>query len=165
MDRRSVGRWLALGLGIGLSVGAGAASARAQAMPAAGTSTTSAGAMGWMSNPYMNPYANPYLNPMFNPYVAQAGMTPGNAGLYFYAAQQMSGGLGSGRLSGVRPAPGSTTTTGKPAQTAATTKETAHTSNTPGAGASRYFNRNFATSAGPPRYYNRQTRQHPSTSH
>jgi hypothetical protein len=164
MERQPVGRMLALGLGLGLILGPGAMRARAQNAGAVASTAGSTSSLSWMSNPALNPYANPYLNPMFNPYAAQVGMTPGNAGLYFYAAQQMTGGIGSGRLSGVRPAPGTAPAQKTAAHTPETTRETPHTSNTPGAGASHYFNRNFATSAGPPRYYNRQTRQHPSNS-
>src|SRR5690242_16903078 len=52
---------------------------------------------------YGNPYANPYANPFLNPYMTQVPVQ-GNPALYFLAAQQQNGGIGSGRLSGTRPA-------------------------------------------------------------
>ena len=46
---------------------------------------------------------NPYTNPFLNPYATQFPMSGSDAALSFLAAQQATGGLGSGRISGVRP--------------------------------------------------------------
>jgi hypothetical protein len=159
MGRRSVREALSLGFGIGLWLAVCAGGARAQGV--AGMS-----GVGFTANPspstLQNPYLNPYMNPYFNPYMTQAAQTPGQAALYFYAAQQMTGGLGSGRLSGVRPAPGDASARKTTAHASTATKETPHGSNTPGAGASRYFNRSFAAVPTPSHYYNRQSRQLPT---
>jgi hypothetical protein len=106
-----------------------------------------------MSAMYANPYANPYLNPFLNPYMTQGAPIYGNPALYLFAAQGANGGIGSGQLSGVRHRPASAA----PAQTP---KEKRRASDTPGGGASRYFNRGFAPSprGGTSRYYNRQSR-------
>lgn len=165
MDRRGVSRVLALGIGLCLGPGLLAPAARGQETGGGPTAVSNPASAGWLSNPMMNPYANPYLNPAMNPYSAQAGMTPGNAGLYFYAAQRLSGGLGSGQLSGVRPAPGAAAgpavQRGGTARVPATVRETPRTSSVPGANASRFFNRSAQASAGPPSYYNRNTRHFP----
>jgi hypothetical protein len=52
-----------------------------------------------------NPFANPALNPYLNPYMTAQPMTPQASLLYFMAAQRATGGIGSGRISGVRPGP------------------------------------------------------------
>jgi hypothetical protein len=116
------------------------------------------------ANPFMNPYANPFLNPM----MTQTPVSPGNAALYFLAAQQMSGGIGSGRISGSRPAPGAGRNgakggPGTQANGGPNTPATRGASNRPGALAARYFDQNFpTTNSGPKRYYDRQTRQFPA---
>src|SRR5258708_2845058 len=98
----------ALGLGLVLS---GSGTALAQFGGASTGSTTGmatgGGTVGLNANPFMNPYANPFINPYMAAYgmQSQSQMAPGNAALYFFAAQQMSGGIGSGRLSGTRPGP------------------------------------------------------------
>jgi hypothetical protein len=56
--------------------------------------------------PVANPFANPYLNPYLNPTMTAQPMTPEASLLYLMAAQRATGGIGSGRISGVRPGPG-----------------------------------------------------------
>jgi hypothetical protein len=104
---------------------------------------------------YANPYANPYTNPFLNPYMTQQPIQ-GNAALYFFAAQQQSGGIGSGRLSGSRPA-------AKPAQPQPVADERRITDR-PGAGAAGYFNRGYQPAAGASRYFNRASRYNRSNS-
>src|SRR5260221_694055 len=102
-------RWArGLGLGIVLGVGgslSGGRPALGQFLPGGGglgaSPTAATGAMS--GNPFLNPYANPLINPALN---QQQSMTPANAALYFFAAQQATGGIGSGRMSGARPGPG-----------------------------------------------------------
>lgn len=151
MERRRWQKVLTLGaLGLGL----GMTPVRAQAQSGVGSQTTTSTGVGML-----NPYTNPMMNPFLNPYMAASGQTAvGNPALYFMAAQQMNGGIGSGRLGG--PNAGM-----KPAakdKTAESRRE--GTANSPGAGASRYFNRATPTnlSASTGRYYNRQTKHFPS---
>ena len=89
---------------------------------------------------------NPYTNPFLNPYATQYPMTGSDAALSFLAAQQATGGLGSGRLSGVRPAgrEGGGRRSPRPNTTAV-----------PGAAASRYFNRGLPAPGGSRGHYNR----------
>ena len=47
------------------------------------------------------------MNPFLNPYAAlYAPASTQNAALYYFAAQQSMGGIGSGQMSGTRPRPG-----------------------------------------------------------
>jgi hypothetical protein len=101
-------------------------------------------APGAFSNPYMNPYTNPFLNP----YATQYPMSGSDAALSFFAAQQATGGLGSGRISGVRPS-------GRDGAAAVTAQAPDGTTAVPGASASRYFNRGLPASSGPRAHYNR----------
>jgi hypothetical protein len=97
---------------------------------------------------YANPYTVPALNPFMNPYAAlYAPANPQNAALYFFAAQQSMGGIGSGQLSGTRPR----------AQVAAASAVPAdrRVSDTPGSGAARYFNRPVRGGTVPNGHYNR----------
>jgi hypothetical protein len=120
------------------------------------------GMMGGAATPYgamyANPYANPYLNPFLNPYMAQTPTSAGNAALYLFSAQQANGGIGSGRISGVRPGPSAA-----PAPAAAASNR--RVSDTPGASAARYFSRGTPAGAGLGRYYNRQGRHYPNSGH
>ncbi|MFO0910351.1 MAG: hypothetical protein U0794_18735 [Isosphaeraceae bacterium] len=109
-----------------------------------------------------NPFTNPYMNPFMNPYAGEAisnnGVTPSQAAMYFLAAQQANGGIGSGRLSGTRPDPAAAR-----GKAAGTTPEPRRTdANTPGSTASHYFNRSFVSQMGTRRLYNRQNGQYPS---
>ncbi len=127
---------------------------------AAGTQQN-AGTMG-MLGMAGNPYANPMLNPLTNPYMTQTGISSGNAALYFIAAQQMGGGIGSGKLGGPNASRGQT-----PASAAAASKANENGTrptgaNTPGATASRYFGRTTPKSAGTSQYYARQSRYFPN---
>jgi hypothetical protein len=128
-------------------------SARAQ-QPAGGAGAALMPQYGGM---YANPYANPYTNPFLNPYMTQ-GQIQGNAALYFFAAQQANGGIGSGQLSGTRPA----RRAAAPAPPPRAQDDTRRATDIPGAGAAGFFNRSYrpATSVG--RYYNRTGRYHPS---
>ena len=101
-------------------------------------------APGVFTNPYMNPYTNPFLNP----YATQYPMSGSDAALSFFAAQQATGGLGSGRLSGVRPA-------GREGAVAVAPRTPNATTAVPGAAASRYFNRGLPATGGPRGHYNR----------
>jgi hypothetical protein len=47
------------------------------------------------TNPYANPYMNPAMNPYLNPYMTQVSTNQANALMYFMAAQQARGGIGS----------------------------------------------------------------------
>jgi hypothetical protein len=120
-----------------------------------------------------NPYFNPYTNPFMNPYMAQGQVSPGNAALYFLAAQQMNGGIGSGRLGGPRATGALGTNAARPGAAIANANADRSgagqagaagrgASNRPGASAARYFARDYpASAAGPGRYYNRDGRHFP----
>jgi hypothetical protein len=178
MLRRSRREVLGLmGVGLGLCLGVEASLARAQVGGAAGTGSTLPGAQGsaGMAAMYANPYTNPYTNPFLNPYMAQGQTTPGNAAVYFFAAQQASGGIGSGRIGGpnsVLNARGAGSRTGNGTGVGVAGREetggrTRRASDVPGAGASRFFNRGTAAGAiNAPvatHYYDRQTRHFPNS--
>jgi hypothetical protein len=120
--------------------------AEASAQSARGTARTSpmAGTPGAFANPYMNPYTNPFLNP----YATLYPMSGQDAALSFLAAQHANGGLGSGRISGVRPS-------GRDGGLAVAPPAPNGTTAVPGAAASRYFNRGLPASSGPRAHYNR----------
>ncbi len=165
MRRRTWRGILALGFGLGL------VPARAQAQlfggggapapPSGGAAllgSTQAG--GGTSGMYGNPYMNPMMNPYTNPYLATQGpVTPGNTAMYFFAAQAMKGGLGSGQIGGPN-ARGPARGDSAPKPIAEVARPTG--ANTPGATASRYFNRNAPANPGAARYYGRQSRHFPN---
>lgn len=101
------------------------------------------------SGMYSNPYANPYANPFLNPYMTQ-GQVNGNAALYFLAAQQANGGIGSGRISGVRPGP-------RVPVPAPAPPDDRRVTDIPGGTAARYFNR-ASQPTGASRYFHRAGR-------
>jgi len=90
-----------------------------------------------------NPYLNPYLNPYINPAATQRPISAGDAALYLYSANAARGGIGSGRLSQVRPA----APRAKPA-------EMPDGASVPGAGAARFFNPGPVNVNGAGRYFN-----------
>ena len=161
---------LALGLlsfGLGLApVGARAQLFGGPAVPPSGgaamlgassaNTTMGGGAMGMYGNPYMNPMTNPYMNPFL---MSQAsGTSSGNPALYLFAAQQMNGGMLSGRIGG--PNAGKSAT--KPAVTTPADAARGTGANTPGGMASRYFSRSTPANPGTARYYGRQSRYYPN---
>jgi len=136
---------LGRGVGVGVAYPYGSSGLGGGLSPNANT-PPSAGAPGFYSNPYSVPTMNPFLNPYAALY---APATPQNAALYFFAAQQSMGGIGSGQLSGSRP----------PAAAAAPAHSPIpadrRVSDTPGAGAARYFNRPIKGGGVPEGRYNR----------
>lgn len=170
MGRRTRRGILALGVGLGVGLGWAPAGAKAQlfgggappAPPSGGAALVGAApATTGMSGMYGNPYMNPMMNPYTNPYMATQGpVTPGNTAMYFFAAQAMNGGIGSGKIGGPNargPARGDAAA--KPAAADAARPTGA---DTPGATASRYFNRNLPVNTGASRYYGRQGRYFPN---
>ena len=112
-----------------------------------------------MTSPYgtnpglsANPFANPYANPFLNPAMTQTQMAPGSAALYFFAAQQANGGIGSGQISGSRPPSRSN----RPVATPTPEPDAGQRpTDTPGGGAAHYFNRGLKPVERTGRYYNR----------
>jgi hypothetical protein len=111
-----------------------------------------------------NPYAVAALNPFLNPYASMtAPASPTNAALYFFAAQQSMGGIGSGQISGARPRPASATAT---APAPAPSRSDRRVSDMPGSGAARYFNRGVVPRGGTPeRHYNRYGNYYSANGH
>jgi hypothetical protein len=110
------------------------------------------------SGMYANPYAMPMMNSFLNPYASlYAPANPQNAALYFLAAQSSSGGIGSGQISGSRPLPG--------AQAAAPAPHARRVSDSPGAGAARYFNRTVKGGNVPNGHYNRYGNYYSANGH
>ena len=140
------GRRLALTLA--LSCGAAPRLAQAQAAPTG----VGGGGSAPYAGMYANPYANPYTNPFLNPYMTQQPIQ-GNAALYLFAAQQQTGGIGSGRLSGARPDPRAA----KPAAPQPVA-DNRRATDRPGAGASQFFDRSYQPAVGAGRYFNRASR-------
>jgi hypothetical protein len=137
--------WAHLVLAVAAAGGAAwPADASAQLARGAARTPPVARPQGAFANPYMNPYTNPFLNP----YATQYRMSGSDAAFSFLAAQQATGGLGSGQISGVRPSVGGGTAALAPQGPPSTTA-------VPGAAASRYFNRALPATAGPRGHYNR----------
>jgi hypothetical protein len=108
-------------------------------------SNSGTGASGMYANPYSMPMMNPFLNPYASLY---APANPQNLALFYLAAQSNNGGIGSGQISGTRPRPG--------AQAAAPAPHVRRTSDAPGSGAARYFNRTVQGGGSAPKgQYNR----------
>jgi len=141
-----LGRRIVLALALGWGVAPQSASAQAMG-PGANTPLGSAPYAGM----YANPYANPYTNPFLNPYMTQQPIQ-GNAALYLFAAQQQTGGIGSGRLSGSRPAPHAVQ------PVAPDPSDDRRITDRPGAGAAGYFNRGAQPRVSPNQYFNRASR-------
>lgn len=120
------------------------AGASAQLARGAARTSPMTRAPGGLANPYMNTYTNPFLNP----YATQYPMSGTDAALSFFAAQQAAGGLGSGRLSGVRPS-------GREKSVAIAPGTPNATMAVPGAAASRFFNRSQPAGDGPRGHYDR----------
>ena len=101
---RFEGRWfVAIAVVCGVSAAREADAQLARGAGAGrGTGAAPASPLGTAPGLYANPYSNPYANPFLNPYIAQYPSTASNAALFFLAAQQATGGIGSGQLSGVR---------------------------------------------------------------
>jgi hypothetical protein len=99
-----VGKIRTIGLGL-LTLACASTEAWAQLNPQAQANVPAASSAGGY---VQSPYANPYMNPLFNPFSANASMDKTAVGYYAFQMQQANGGLGSGKLSGVRPgrAPG-----------------------------------------------------------
>jgi hypothetical protein len=179
MRRRSGALLLALALGLGLApvpakaqlsgIQPGTASGGANGgyvSPSATALNPGAAGMGMMNaNPYMNPYANPFLNPYLMQ--TQQPMSAGNAALYLFAAQQINGGIGSGRIGGPRAGQNaSAQARGAAPARLQVASESPRSANRPGAGASHYFpmppTQTNPVNANVNRYYNRQTRHFPT---
>jgi hypothetical protein len=125
--------------------------ADAQPPPSATGGGSGTGFSGMSANPYLNPYLNPFLNPMMTQ--SAQPMKPTDALLYMYAAQQAGGGIGSGRISGVRPGGARA---GQPTATPAyEPDETQRVTDVPGGGAAGFFNRGQAHPQRTGRFYNR----------
>jgi hypothetical protein len=128
MRARHGGAWAAIAVALGASV-SGAFGQQAAGRPVASALLTPLGAPG-AGNPFADPLASPYGNPYLNPYLN--GSVPPDLALgAILTARNARGALGSGVISGTRPAPGAAQPTGRAARSRAL----------PGEGAERYFGR------------------------
>jgi hypothetical protein len=109
-------RWAALAVAAACLVPAGAATAQVQGAGAA-TSTANQSAQGLSSALFGQAAPTPFT-PYLNPYLMQ--MSPGNQDYlaYMYLNNLRNGGIGSGVISGTRPAPGVTAGSTRPGQEA-----------------------------------------------
>jgi hypothetical protein len=105
----------------------------------------------------LNAAGNPYMNPFLNPYMAQFPMSGSTATMYFMLSQSANGGIGSGQLSGVRPA--ASTSIARTTQARRTRQ-----SELPGGGAARYFNRGPQPGGIASTHYNRVGSYYPNNS-
>ncbi len=122
-----------------------------------GSALGQVGASGTTANPFATPYANPFMNP-YAAALSQQPLDTGTMALYFMAARQAGGGVGTGIPSGTRQAPAGLSIEHRFADNKHPTG-----SNVPGALASRYFNRTTtAITPGARHYYNRQARSLPT---
>jgi hypothetical protein len=121
----------------------------------AGAGVAGASTAGMTGNPYAVPSMNPFLNPYASMY---APASPTNAALYFFAAQQSMGGIGSGQISGTRPGPAS-------APARSPIPDDRRVSDTPGAGAARYFNRSVKGGGIPNHHYSRYGNYYSANGH
>ena len=134
-----------LGLGLVILASAWVVPSRAMAQLAPPPSQSSGvPSASMMANPYLNPYLNPYINPL----ATQQPANGKNALLYMYAANSANGGLGSGRISGVR---GGAAAKPKVA-------EMPNSVSQPGGGAARFFNPGPVNAARSGSFYNRRNR-------
>ncbi len=165
MDRK-------IGWGLGLAVAgmlAGAVESRAQQVPAGAAGVAARGAY---ANPipagqaYGAAYANPYTSPAFLPYMNPAmaidpKQAPDAALWYLLQQQRASGGIGSGRLSGVaqaeegRPAPDPAAPQRPLTQRSTPAAFMPRSAATPYGAADRYFMRAQPSRTTAGRYYNR----------
>jgi hypothetical protein len=135
----------------GPPTGAAGVGAATGATPFGGAAVSS------LMNPLMNPYVNPYGA------TAQQQMTAGSAALYFLAVNRASGGIGSGQIGGPQAGqrPGRTAERGPVGAVATSAAPRPSGPNVPGAGASRYFNRDYPANPSPRAYYNRPNAHYP----
>jgi hypothetical protein len=106
-----------------------------------------------MSNPFMNPMASPLL------YGSMFPMTQQQAGVMMLAGQAQMLGIGSGQLSGVRPA--GISSGGVRARQMQTVAGARGTTRQPGGLAARYFNRTSQRPRIPQGFYNRPNQHYP----
>ena len=176
--RSSRGLWTGAVVVVGILLGGRGAVAQMGNTP--GSTATSGGQAGSPSTMPMavQMYGNPMMNPYLNPYAAtQLRGTSPDAALYFYSANQMNGGIGTGVISGTRSAPGvaaGSTPSGmtKPPGLSKPTNasnrpmgsrpvvlrpaaEMPMATAVPGASAAKYFGRSNRTGEGAAAYYNR----------
>jgi hypothetical protein len=162
-----LGTGTGMGMGMGMGMGGMGLMPMMSAMnPSASLSPTDAAALGMQGSGNglgMNPMNGAFMNPMAAPYLMGYPMSTNQIGAMMMMNQMGSSGLGSGQLSGVRPAAGQQrgrTKQQPPAKTRGTTT-------TPGGLASRYFNRTVSVnrptnvSRIPQNYYTRQNRYYP----
>ncbi len=165
-------RWSMVAV-VWLSVAPGGASAQATSpIPAAGgyANPIPAGASAY-TTAYANPYTSPAFNPYLNPYMTAVPISPDLGLLYMLGAQNARGGLGSGRISGVRSAEEGTDrhqpysvppTMGRASRPLSTgAARMPYTLAHPTAGAERYFQRVPDRGASAANYYGRSVRRIP----
>ena len=106
-------------------------------------------------------YANPYVNPFMSPFAAQnvTSMNRNDLGLYLYAAQQGSMGIGTGRISGTRSDPRAAAS--KPSREISMPLA----SQVPGGNAASYFQRGAPANRQNSRYFQRQNSHFLSNGH
>ncbi len=109
----------------------------------------------------VNAFNNPYMTPML--YGSMYPMTQNQIGWMMLANQAQMTGIGSGRLSGVRPAGGSSTAAAS-ARATASSGARRPTSGMPGGLATRYFNRKSPNTRYPRTYFHRGTGYFPDGS-
>jgi hypothetical protein len=168
--RRPVSRWIGVPALVLMCAAGWGQAAQAQA-PAQANLGRLAGTTGANANTpapgyYGNPYSVPTMNPFLNPYASlYAPASPQNAALYFFAAQQSMGGIGSGQLSGTRPGPASAARAVAAASTRSPIPADRRVSDTPGGGAARYFNRSVRGGGIPEDRYNRFGKYYSANGH
>jgi hypothetical protein len=167
------GTGMGMGMGSGMGMGTGMGGMGIMPMmsamnPSASLSPTDAAALGMQGSGNgrgMNAVNGVFMNPMAAPYMLGYPMSTTQIGGMMMMNQMQNGGIGSGQISGVRPAPGQQRGRTKPQ---APTKAPGTTA-TPGGLASRYFNRTVAVnhpakakaSRVPQNFYTRQSRYYP----
>jgi hypothetical protein len=173
-------RWAALAVAVASLAPTGAAMAQAQG-PGTATSGASQSEQGLSTALYGQAAPTPFT-PYLNPYLMQ--MSPGNPDYltYMYLNNQRNGGIGSGVISGTRPAPGVPAGSTRPGQVAAPAqgataspmaRNTPYAASRPSVGQNRvtlpllppgpgansggYFMRGPSGQQGAARYFNRTT--------
>jgi hypothetical protein len=153
------------GMGMGMG-GMGIMPMMSAMNPSASLSPTDAAALGMQGSGNgqgMNQMNGVFMNPMAAPYMLGYPMSTTQIGGMMMMNQMQNGGIGSGQISGVRPAAGQQR--GRTKQQVPT--KARGTTATPGGLAARYFNRTVSVnrpanvSRIPQNYYTRQNRYYP----
>jgi hypothetical protein len=144
-----------IGLGLGIAALLGVLPGRAHAQFPSVASGAASNAVAGSS--FATPTGAPFMNSMAAIAMSQQSVDPGTSALYFMATSQPGSMMSMGRIN-------NRSMGLSPGATHSAKAQTKGAANSPGALASRYFNRTTPTTPITDHYYKRQPRQYPSYS-